>query len=409
MHPKQLSIHDFSYELPEEKIAKYPLSERDESKLLVYQKGTLEETSYKNISEYLPSGSSLILNNTKVIAARILFQKQTGALIEIFCLEPYTPNANMTTAMLQQENVVWLCLIGGASKWKPGQILRKKIISGQHEIIVEAKFLEKVKSSFAIQISWIPPELSFAEVLHFAGSIPLPPYLKREAESTDEERYQTIYANARGSVAAPTAGLHFTQQIFEKLHQKKINIECVTLHVGAGTFKPVKSNTMEQHDMHAEFVDVDIGTIENLLNHVNGFITAVGTTSLRAIESLYWIGVKIILTKNITPQDLLVQQWEPYELQPKEITPSHALDALLQWMLSNNLSRLITKTQLLIVPGYSMKMTNALVTNFHQPQSTLLLLVAAFTGADWRKIYDYALKNNFRFLSYGDGCLLFRN
>ena len=409
MHPKYLSIHDFNYELPEEKIAKYPLAGRDESKLLVYQNGSIKETSYEKIDEYLPSGSCMILNNTKVIEARILFQKQTGGLIEIFCLEPYMPHDDITTGMLQKGSVVWLCLIGGASKWKPGQILQKKITSTQHEIIVEAKFIGKVKASFAVQISWTPAELSFAEILHFAGSIPLPPYLKREAESADEERYQTVYANIKGSVAAPTAGLHFTKPIFEKLQLKKIDTDWVTLHVGAGTFKPVKSHTMEEHEMHAEFIDVDISIIESLIQHVNGFIIAVGTTSLRTIESLYWMGVKVILAKNISLENLMVSQWEPYELPAKNITTSQALETLLNWMITNKLSRLITKTQILIAPGYTMKITNALITNFHQPQSTLLLLVAAFVGEDWRKIYDYALRNDFRFLSYGDGCLLFRN
>lgn len=408
MHPKHLSIHDFEYDLPDEKIAKYPLTERDASKLLVYQNRKIEETVYKNITRYLPEDSLLILNNTKVIEARLLFQKPTGALIEIFCLEPTMQHGDITTAMSQQESVEWLCLIGGASKWKPGQILQKKISLPDDEIIVEAKFLRKVNASFAVRISWSPSIFSFAEILHFAGSIPLPPYLKRDAEPGDKERYQTVYADAKGSVAAPTAGLHFTRRVLDKLHQK-INVDTITLHVGAGTFKPVKTDTMEQHEMHAEFIDVSISTIRKIKNYADGFITAVGTTSLRTIESLYWMGVKAILNKDISQENMIVHQWEPYELGGHKITPSEALNALLQWMLSNKMSRLLTKTQILIAPGYEMKLTNALVTNFHQPKSTLLLLVAAFIGEDWRKVYDYALQNQFRFLSYGDGCLLFRN
>ncbi|MBC7829419.1 MAG: S-adenosylmethionine:tRNA ribosyltransferase-isomerase [Chitinophagaceae bacterium] len=409
MHPKHLSIDDFTYELPEEKIAKYPLAQRDASKLLVYKNSRIEDTSYKNIDKYLPPGSLLILNNTRVIEARILFQKQTGAAIEIFCLDPYIPDIDITTAMQQRQSVIWLCLIGGVSKWKHGQVLQKKITADGYIIVVEAKFVDKVKASFAVQISWTPAELSFAEILHYAGNIPLPPYLKREAESTDEERYQTVYANTKGSVAAPTAGLHFTKELFEKLHLKKIETAWATLHVGAGTFKPVKSVTMEHHDMHAEFVEVDISLVENILKRVNGHITAVGTTSLRTIESLYWMGVKLIHSMNITVHDLIIGQWEPYELPAKNITPSQALEALLDWMTANKISRLITKTQILIAPGYTMRIANALITNFHQPRSTLLLLVAAFVGDDWRKIYDYGLKNDFRFLSYGDGCLLFRH
>ena len=408
MHPKFLSIDDFTYSLPEEKIAKYPLAERDSSKLLVYRNKGIEENTYKYIEQYLPADSLLILNNTRVIEARLLFQKSTGALIEIFCLEPGPQYDDIATAMAQTNSVEWLCLIGGASKWKHGQLLQKRIKQADTEIIVEAKFLRKVNDSFAIKISWTPDSFSFAEILHFAGAIPLPPYLKRDANVTDEERYQTVYADSQGSVAAPTAGLHFTKAVLEKL-QQKVDIENITLHVGAGTFKPVKTDTMEQHEMHAEFIDVNISTIKKIAQYTNRFITAVGTTSLRTIESLYWMGVKILVAKSNSPLDLMIHQWDPYELARKNINSSEAINALLQWMINNNLSRVITKTQILIAPGYEMKLTNALVTNLHQPKSTLLLLVAAFVGEDWRKVYDYALRNDFRFLSYGDGCLLFRN
>ena len=408
MHPKHLSIDDFTYDLPEEKIAKYPLPERDSSKLLVYRNKSIEENLYKNIDQYLPPDSLLILNDTRVVEARLLFQKPTGALIEIFCLEPGPQYGDITAAMSQTNGVEWLCLIGGASKWKHGQILQKIIRSAEAEIVVEAKFLRKVNDSFAVKISWTPSAFSFAEVLHFAGAIPLPPYLKRAADITDEERYQTVYACSSGSVAAPTAGLHFTDAVLSKL-QQKVEVEKITLHVGAGTFKPVKTVTIEQHEMHSEFIDVPISTIKKISNYTNKFITAVGTTSLRTIETLYWIGAKIICTKNISHDDLMIHQWDPYEFPAENINPTDAIDALLQWMVNNNVSRLVTKTQILIAPGYKMKLTNALVTNFHQPKSTLLLLVAAFVGEEWRKVYDHALKNDFRFLSYGDGCLLFRN
>ena len=409
MNPKNISIRDFTYALPDEKIAKYPLPDRDSSRLLIYQEDKIEETLYQNIAAYLPADSLMIFNNSKVVEARLIFQKPTGATIEIFCLEPHIQNRDIASAMSQQSSVEWLCLIGGASKWKPGQILQKKINGDQGEVIVEAKFVGKVKESFAIQLSWTPSYFSFAEILHFAGQIPLPPYLKRDAEPADSERYQTVYADLKGSVASPTAGLHFTEQIFKNLQLKNIDFDYLTLHVGAGTFKPVKSSIMEGHEMHAEFIDVDISTINKLISHPNKFITAVGTTSLRTLESLYWMGVKIMLAKKNSPNDLIVSQWEPYELPAAGIQPSEALTALIEWMNTKEMHRLVTKTQILIAPGYDVKLANALVTNFHQPQSTLLLLVAAFIGPDWRKVYDYALENNFRFLSYGDGCLLFRN
>jgi S-adenosylmethionine:tRNA ribosyltransferase-isomerase len=408
MDPKELSINDFTYDLPEEKIAKYPLSERDSSKLLVY-KQNIEQNIYQNIDQYLPENSLLICNNTKVIEARLLFQKPTGAFIEVFCLEPHHKYRDIATAMSQQETVVWLCLIGGASKWKHGQILEKKITLPDKEIILNAQFLEKLNDSFAVRFSWTPIELNFVEILHSAGTIPLPPYLKRESEASDKIRYQTMYADAEGSVAAPTAGLHFTDKIFEKLKAKQILIDSLTLHVGAGTFKPVKGNKLGEHDMHAEFIDVGISTIKNIIHYSNRFITAVGTTSLRTIESLYWIGLKLIHSKNFRLPDLSVKQWEPYESVSNKISALQSLNAVVHWMEKNNLTRLVTKTQIMIAPGYEIKIAKALVTNFHQPNSTLLLLVAAFVGEDWKKIYQLALENEFRFLSYGDGCLLFRN
>lgn len=409
MHPKHLSIADFTYTLPEEKIAKYPVSDRASSKLLVFKNELLEENVYKNIDQFLPSGSLMVFNNTKVIEARLLFQKPSGAFIEIFCLEPDNQYGDITTAIEHKGSMVWLCLIGGASKWKPGQVLRKEIALPEDKIVITAEFLEKTGQSFAIRLSWSPPNLSFGQILHAAGTIPLPPYLKRGAEASDSKRYQTVYADKKGSVAAPTAGLHFTKEIFEKLASKQIVTNYVTLHVGAGTFKPVKTDTLEHHEMHEEFIDVDISALKNIIQHANRFITAVGTTSLRTIESLYWMGVKVISDKHISLNDLSINQWEPYKDTGNAVNPVEALSALAQWMEDNGLKRLITKTQILIAPGYEMKVTNALITNFHQPNSTLLLLVAAFIGKDWKKIYEYALEHQFRFLSYGDGCLLFRH
>ncbi len=419
-NPRNIYIQDYNYSLPEEKIAKYPLANRDDSKLLVYYKGKITEDVYKNIANQLPENSLLIFNNTKVVEARLLFQKATGGVIEIFCLEPHEQYADITTAMLQKEKVFWQCLVGGASKWKSGQVLEKRIQHEEKEIILTANYIEKRTGSFIIELSWTPSNLSFAEVLHFAGAIPLPPYIKREVEEADHERYQTVYAEHDGSVAAPTAGLHFTDSIFDQLENKNIQKDFVTLHVGAGTFKPVKSETMEEHDMHAEWIDVSKETIQNILNNLDKNIIAVGTTSLRTIESLYWIGRRTELrsVKGLSEQssDSQISQWEAYELAEKNIKAKDALQSLLNWMTESKMKRLVTKTQILIAPGYKFKIIKGLITNFHQPQSTLLLLVAALIGDDlttgqagWKKIYDYAMQNDFRFLSYGDGSLLWKN
>lgn len=404
MHPKDLSINDYTYSLPEEKIAKYPLAERDASKLLIYKNKNINEDIYKNIADYIPANSLLIFNNTKVVEARLLFQKATGGIIEIFCLEPHEQYSDITTAMLQKGKVLWQCLVGGASKWKTGQLLEKKIVLGENEIILQANYIEKKSDHFIIELSWTPNNLSFSEILHLTGAIPLPPYIKRTAEISDTERYQTVYAAHDGSVAAPTAGLHFTETIFTQLREKNIQKDFVTLHVGAGTFKPVKSETMQEHEMHAEWIDVSKDTIENILKKLDNNIIAVGTTSLRTIESLYWLGLKESRVES--ERILSLSQWEAYELASKNINAKDSLQSLLNWMELNSLNRLVAKTQILIAPGYEFKIVKGLVTNFHQPQSTLLLLVAALIGEDWKKIYDHALQNDFRFLSYGDGCLL---
>jgi S-adenosylmethionine:tRNA ribosyltransferase-isomerase len=409
MHPKNLSIKEYTYTLPEDRIAKFPLQERDQSKLLIYKNEKITESIYKNIDEQLPANSLLLFNKTKVVHARILFKKPSGGIIEIFCLEPAGENGDISQSMLQTGKAVWKCLIGGASKWKPGFTPEKKIIIGELPITVSATIKERLTDCFIVELSWQPAAISFAEILHHCGEIPLPPYLHRAAEKTDEERYQTIYAEKEGSVAAPTAGLHFTNTIFEKLKAKNISTDFVTLHVGAGTFKPVKAAVMEQHEMHAEYIHVSINTIENILNYLNNTIIAVGTTSLRTIETLYWLGLKTIDDPSIGLQNLQLSQWEVYEAAEKSVTAKEALQSLLLWMKKNNQPALFSKTQIIIAPGYTFKIIKGLITNFHQPQSTLLLLVAALIGKDWKTVYEYALKNEYRFLSYGDGCLLWGN
>lgn len=404
MHPKHLSINDFTYHLPAEKIALYPLEKRDESRLLIYEKEKIKEDIYKNIAEFLPKNSLLIFNKTKVIPARILFKKDTGGTIEIFCLEPYAEE--YTTAMNKTASAKWKCMIGGASKWKEGGLI-KKLILNDEEIIFTASLKEKLPEAYVCEFSWQPSHYSFAEIIEKAGNIPLPPYIKRDVEENDKERYQTIYAEYKGSVAAPTAGLHFTPEVFSSLKSKSIKTDFVTLHVGAGTFKPVKADTMQLHQMHAEWIDVSVSAIENILNNLTENIIAVGTTSLRTIESLYWMGVKCYLNTNCTLQQMEIKQWEVYEqpLSAQKINANIALLSLINWLKKNEQQKLFIKTQILIAPGYEFKIAKALITNFHQPQSTLLLLVAAIIP-QWKSIYEYALKNNFRFLSYGDGCLL---
>jgi len=416
--PRQLSILDFTYELPDDRIARYPLPERDASKLLVYREGHISDDCYRNISAHIPENSLLVFNNTRVVEARLLFQKPTGGVIEIFCLEPHEQYPDITSAMMQKGNVLWHCLVGGASKWKRGQVLEKKIRTGGGDFILRAQYREKNPGSFVIEMSWTPAGCSFAEMLHRAGAIPLPPYLKRNAEESDKTRYQTVYAEKEGSVAAPTAGLHFTERVLESLRAKQIGMEYLTLHVGAGTFKPVKSETMQEHEMHAEWIDVPRSAIEHLLEHTNKPVIAVGTTSLRTLESLYWLGVKsreaglpaVASAKagGGRRESGTLGQWEAYDLAKKNIPVKEALQSLLEWMRKNKQERLISKTQILIAPGYPFKIVNGLITNFHQPQSTLLLLVAALIGGDWKKVYTHALVNGYRFLSYGDGSLLWR-
>ena len=404
MNPANISIQDYSYTLPEEKIAMFPLAQRDASKLLVYKAGKIEESVFTNIAAFISPQTLMVFNNTKVMNARIRFKKTTGAAIEIFCLEPQGIITEYSSVMNTTQKMQWNCLVGGAAKWK-NEVLQKNILVDGEPVILKAKLIEKLSDAYSIELSWNPSSHSFAAIIEAAGDTPLPPYIKRSTDAADSSRYQTIFALQEGSVAAPTAGLHFTENIFKNLAAKNISKTFVTLHVGAGTFKPVKAATMQQHQMHAEYIDVDEQTILQLKKNI-GKIAAVGTTSLRTIETLYWLGVKTFL--NSGEKKLFLKQWDVYEapLASSSISATDALNSLLVWMQQNNLKNIFTQTQLLIAPGYRFRMANMLVTNFHQPQSTLLLLVAAAIGSDWKKLYDYALQNDFRFLSYGDGNLI---
>lgn len=408
MRPHQISIADYNYILPDDKIANYPLQQRDQSKLLIYKEGNIAENIYKNIAFHLPEKSLIIFNDTKVIPSRILFSKPSGATIELFCLEPFEHNNEYNTVMNKTTSVQWKCMIGGASKWKRGS-LEKKFYIDQQDVILKAELKQKLADAYVAEFSWHPSHFTFAEIIDQAGETPLPPYIKRKANEEDKKRYQTIYALRKGSVAAPTAGLHFTGGILSSLKDREIKTDFVTLHVGAGTFKPVKTLSIADHEMHAEWIEVSIAAIENILKNLQETIIAVGTTSLRTLESLYWMGVKAFLQPGSDEQSLALKQWEVYDLLLAEqsLDINLALQSLLTWIKKTRKEKLVIKTQVIIVPGYRFKIVKALVTNFHQPRSTLLLLVAAATGDEWKKIYEYALQNNFRFLSYGDGCLIF--
>ncbi|HTJ11575.1 MAG TPA: S-adenosylmethionine:tRNA ribosyltransferase-isomerase [Dinghuibacter sp.] len=385
--PRDLRIGDYTYDLPEDRVAQYPLGERDASKLLVYEGGAITEARYRDLPGIIPGDALMVFNDTKVIEARLLFRKETGGQIEIFCLEPL--DAEPSRAMMQQGSATWKCLVGGAAKWKTGPLVR----TWENGLRLEVEKLGTVPDGYRVRFRWTPGDLHFAGMLHRAGLVPLPPYLNRSMEELDAERYQTVYARFDGSVAAPTAGLHFTQDLLGRLGKKGVTTDFVTLHVGAGTFKPVKAERMEEHVMHAEWIDVTRAFVERLRAH-EGPVVGVGTTALRTLESLYWMGVK--------GTDEPLTQWEIYDTLPQDMARRDALDALLGRMGE----RLIAQTQLLIAPGYRPRIAHGLVTNFHQPGSTLLLLVAALLGDDWRKVYRYALDNDFRFLSYGDGSLL---
>lgn len=400
-HPSAIRIEDYTYDLPNERIALKPISKRDASKLLIYRNGNIETDQYQNIAQHLPENCLLVFNNTKVIPARLRYKKPTGSTIEIFCLEPANAAEGYHQALNAKHTSQWLCLVGGISKWKE-DYLSFEIPFMDHSFTLKASLVQKGKTP-VVQFDWEEP-ISFVEVLHHVGKIPLPPYIKREDDEEDVNRYQTTYAVHEGSVAAPTAGLHFTPQVIESLNASNINQLYLTLHVGAGTFKPVTAERLEQHEMHGEWIDVDLKTLDQLQQNKNRI--AVGTTSLRTLETLYWLGLKCSL--NIS-NPLSLSQWEVYESHLVDVTISYeeAIEHLKTYLMANKMSSLYMQTHILIAPGYKIRSTVGIVTNFHQPQSTLLLLVAAGVGSDWKSIYQYALDNDFRFLSYGDGSLLY--
>lgn len=410
MDIKDIHISEYQYELEDERIAKFPKAKRDHSKLLVYRQGLVGEDVFYHLPKYLPKGELMVFNNTKVIQARLHFRKQTasgellGALIEIFLLEPAMP-ADYEQMFQTKGHCEWLCLVGNSKKWKEGPIIKRSEVRGE-KLEISATRMGEQGTSQRIAFDWTG-DMSFAEVIDVMGELPIPPYLNRETQESDKTTYQTVYSKIKGSVAAPTAGLHFTDRVLRALDAHGIEREELTLHVGAGTFKPVKSDTIGQHEMHTETVAVKRHTIERLLAH-EGRAIAVGTTSVRTLESLYYMGLKVMQNPDVKEEELHVGQWEPYgaELNEKRVSALEALQALLDWMDRNGLTTLHSSTQIIIAPGYEYKIVKMLVTNFHQPQSTLLLLVSAFVKGDWRKIYDYALSHDFRFLSYGDSSLL---
>ncbi len=395
------SAQALNYELPDAKIAKYPLAERDASKLLVWQNGTIQDANFGTIAEFLPEESLLVFNNTKVIRARLPFQKTTGAQIEIFCLDPHTP-ADYQLAFQQTKSCSWNCMVGNLKKWKQ-EPLQKRIPVNGEEIVLTAKKISQSEGNVLVQFSWDDESVDFSSLIEACGILPIPPYLHRETESSDLERYQTIYSKVKGSVAAPTAGLHFTDQVFQTFQQKNITTAEVTLHVGAGTFKPVKAATIADHEMHAEQFLVTHELLVRLQKQRNPII-AVGTTSIRTLESLYWLGTSFIDNEDQAPDSLHISQWQPYQ-NTTEASKTQALQALIDFMDKHSINHLTASTQIIIVPGYNFRVVDGMITNFHQPQSTLLLLIAAYLGDDWKQIYQHALANNYRFLSYGDSNL----
>jgi len=401
---RDVELSDYDYELPSERIAQYPVEERDLSRLLVFRDNIISNDIFRNIDEYLPIDSLLVFNNTRVIRARLFFRKKTGAMIEILCIEPLLPS-EYELSLSSVEPVEWKCIIGNLKKWKDGIISAPFKYHGK-EYNLTAQKLNPEGQAWRIRFSWTCNEISFSEVIEATGHIPLPPYINRKDEVNDISRYQTIYSRIQGSIAAPTAGLHFTDNVFQKLNRKGIKSFDVTLHVGAGTFQPVKSEKISGHEMHCEHFYVTADTIESLIENQNKVIP-VGTTSVRTLESLYWLGAKIINNPSLFDQELTLGQWEVYDMK-SNITVNEALEAILERLSKFNLSYLHASTSLIIIPGYDFKMINGIITNFHQPKSTLLLLISAWTGIKWKEIYSFALHNGFRFLSYGDCSLLLK-
>lgn len=416
---KHIHISDFNYELSDERIAKFPLQQRDHSKLLIYQHGEVSDDVFLNLPNHLPKGALMVFNNTRVIQARLHFRKETGALIEVFLMEPALP-VDYEQMFQTTGKCSWLCMVGNLKKWKEGPLMRDFEIKGKALTLSATmdrnKTMEKSGgTNYWVDFEWDNPEVNFAEILEAVGELPIPPYLNRATQESDKTTYQTVYSKIKGSVAAPTAGLHFTDAVLHDLDQKGVVRDEVTLHVGAGTFKPVKSVEIEDHHMHTEYIVVHRHTFERLLQH-DCSVIAVGTTSVRTLESLYYMGVKLAMNPQCTEEDLHVNQWEPYDLPHNEeglvlvdgepVSVEQSVRNLLDYLNRDGLEALHSSTQIIIAPGYVYKIVKMLVTNFHQPQSTLLLLVSAFLKGDWRKVYDYALSHDFRFLSYGDSSLL---
>ena len=410
MNPRHIHISDYNYPLPDERIAKFPLAQRDHSKLLVFENGDISEDIFYNITSHLPKGALMVFNNTKVIQARMHFRKETGALIEVFLLEPAEP-ADYELMFQTNGKCAWHCLVGNLKKWKEGQLSRSFDVNGK-TVTLSVERLHEERTSHWVEFRWDNPDVSFAEILDAAGELPIPPYLNRDTQESDKTTYQTVYSKIKGSVAAPTAGLHFTDKVLADIDAHGIDREELTLHVGAGTFKPVKSEEIEGHEMHTEYICVNKKTIDKLIAH-GGKAIAVGTTSVRTLESLYYMGVKLHDNPNLTEEQLHVGQWEPYDYAERLATegtaPLDTIDALRDisdYLDRNSRKALHSSTQIIIAPGFESHIVDILVTNFHQPQSTLLLLVSAFVKGEWRRIYDYALAHDFRFLSYGDSCLI---
>lgn len=402
---QEIRIDEYDYELPADRIAQYPLPERDGSKLLLYDGKVVSSDIFRNIGNYLPDDAHLVFNNTRVISARLLFRKSSGALVEILCLEPLTPHS-YELSFSSHDPVEWKCMIGNLKKWKSG-ILSVKFTAGSEVNTLTAQRICPEGEAWRVRFSWGNSRLSFSEVMDASGHIPLPPYINREDETEDRMRYQTVYSEISGSVAAPTAGLHFTGELLTALSARGTGHSDITLHVGAGTFQPVRTPGISGHTMHCERFSVTVQTLENLLEN-HGRIIAVGTTSVRTIESLYWLGVRAIEKKLAGSGENTVSQWEPYQIK-SEISVRESLDALKHYIAGRGLSGLEASTSIIIVPGYRYRMIEGMITNFHQPRSTLLLLVSAWTGNDWKRIYSYALDNGFRFLSYGDSSLLLKS
>ncbi|MBQ1696134.1 MAG: S-adenosylmethionine:tRNA ribosyltransferase-isomerase [Bacteroidales bacterium] len=398
---RNININDYNYDLPDEKIAKYPLDERDMSKLLVFDGDKIEEDRFRNISTHLPAGSLLLFNDTKVINARMIFEKETGARIEVFCLDPISPS-DYAQAFAQNGRCSWKCLVGNSKKWKDGRLKKSIIVDGKNLDLYITRVRE-IGNSFEILFEWDNPDICFSQIIDVAGNIPIPPYLNRNSEDIDKVRYQTVYSHYQGSVAAPTAGLHFTERVMGDLKRCNIQSDAVTLHVGAGTFQPVKTDNAAEHEMHTEHFIVKRTTIEKIVQYL-GNITITGTTTVRTVESLFCVGAQIFENKDVDAEEFHVSQWEAYEYKDK-YDVREILENLLSWMTAKGLEYIRCATQIMIVPGFRFRITDRLITNFHQPKSTLLLLLSAFIGDEWRKVYGYALENNFRFLSYGDSCL----